>query len=256
MTEATSHPEGDAQGITQDDLLGGRVRLSQPARGYRAAIDPVLLAAAVPARAGERVLDLGCGVGAAALCLLARVPGVEVTGLEIQNALVRLAAANAALNGLADRFEVLEGDVLAPPPSLAGGGFDRVMLNPPYLAEGTSRPPDRLSQALATHEADARLADWLDTALVLLKPKGGLTLVHRADRLDDVLSCLRGRAGGIRILPFWPAAGKPAKRVLVAARKAVAGPLTLAPGLVLHEADGRFTAAAEAVLRDAVALAL
>jgi tRNA1(Val) A37 N6-methylase TrmN6 len=239
---------------TLDNLLGGRVRLRQPARGYRAAIDPVLLAAAVPARAGEHVLELGCGVGAAALCLLARVPGVRVTGLEVQSVLARLAAVNAATNGMADRFEVHEGDVLAPPSAVAGGGFDRVMLNPPYMAEGTSRPPARPAQALATHEAAARLADWLETALARLKPKGGLTLVQRADRLDEVLSCLRGRAGGIRILPLWPAAGKPAKRVLVAARKAAAGPLTLAPGLVLHEADGRFTAAAEAVLRDAAAL--
>jgi tRNA1(Val) A37 N6-methylase TrmN6 len=139
---------------------------------------------------------------------------------------------------------------------VARGGFDRVMVNPPYAAEGASRPPKRPAQALATHETDARLADWLDTALALLKPKGGLTIVHRADRLDEVLLCLRGRAGGIRILPLWPAAGKPAKRVLVAARKAAAGPLALAPGLVLHEADGRFTAAAEAVLREAAALTL
>jgi tRNA1(Val) A37 N6-methylase TrmN6 len=258
VSEPTLSPEdqAEAEGITQDALLDGRVRLHQPARGYRAAIDPVLLAAAVPARGGERVLDLGCGAGAAALCLLARVPGVEVTGLELQGAVARLAAANAELNGVADKFTVLEGDILAPPPTLAAGSFDRVMLNPPYVAAGVSRPPDRPSQALATHESDARLADWLAAALTLLRPKGGLTVVHRADRLGELLTGLQGRAGEIRIFPLWPAAGKPAKRILVAARKAVAGPLALAPGLVLHEADGSFTAEAEAVLRAVAALTL
>ena len=244
----------DLGGVTQDALLGGRVRLCQPAEGYRAAIDPVLLAAAVPARAGERVLDLGCGAGAAALCLLARVPGVEVTGLELQATLARLAAANAELNGLAGRFAVVEGDILRPPAALATDGFDRVMLNPPYFAAGANRPPGGLALALATHESDAGLDDWLETALGLLKPKGGLLVIHRADRLDALLAGLQGRAGDIRVFPLWPAVGRPAKRVLVAARKSVAGPLVLAAGLVLHAADGSFTSEAEAVLRAAAAL--
>jgi len=242
--------------ITRDALLGGRVQLCQPAKGYRAAIDPVLLAAAVPARAGEHVLDLGCGAGAAALCLLARVPGVEVTGLELQATLARLAAANAELNGLAGRFAVVEGDILRPPPALAADGFDRVMLNPPYLAAGANRPPGGSARALATHESDAGLGDWLETAFALLKPKGGLMVIHRADRLDALLAGLQGRAGEIRVFPLWPAAGKSAKRVLVAARKSVAGPLVLAAGLVLHAADGSFTPGAEAVLRAAAALEL
>lgn len=240
--------------ITQDALLGGRVQLRQPAKGYRAAIDPVLLAAAVPARTGERVLDLGCGTGAAALCLLARVPGVEAMGLELQGPLARLAAANAELNGLAGRFAVVEGDILRPPPALAADSFDRVMLNPPYLAARANRPPSAPLRALATHESDAVLADWLRTALALLKPKGGVSIVHRADRLDALLAGLRGKAGGIRVFPLWPAAGRPAKRVLVAARKAAAGPLVLAAGLVLHESHGGFTPQAEAILRGAAAL--
>ena len=258
MSPAPTTPETGTElgGVTQDALLGGRVRLCQPAEGYRAAIDPVLLAAAVPARAGERVLDLGCGAGAAALCLLARVPGVEVTGLELQAPLARLAAANAELNGLAGRFAVVEGDILRPPPALAADGFDRVMLNPPYLAAGANRSPGGSARALATHEGDAGLGDWLETALALLKPKGGLLVIHRADRLDALLADLRGRAGDIRVFPLWPAAGRPAKRVLVAARKSVAGPLVLAAGLVLHAADGSFTPEAEAVLRAAAALEL
>ncbi len=230
------------------------MQLCQPAKGYRAAIDPVLLAAAVPARSGERVLDLGCGVGAAALCLLTRVPGVEAAGLELQGPLARLAAANAELNGLDRRFAVFEGDILRPPSALAAGGFDRVMLNPPYLAAGANRPPSGSPRALATHEGAATLVDWLEAAHSLLKPKGELVAIHRADRLDALLAGLEGRAAGIRIFPLWPAAGKPAKRVLVAARKAAAAPLVLAAGLVLHEPDGGFTPQAEAVLRGAAAL--
>ncbi len=244
----------DLAGTTRDALLGGRVQLCQPAKGYRAAIDPVLLAAAVPARPGERVLDLGCGAGAAAICLLARVPAIEATGLELQGILARLAAANADLNGVAGRFTVVEGDVLSPPPGLAPGSFDRVMLNPPYLASGANRPPRASPRAMSTHEGDATLGDWLATALSMLKPKGALTVIHRAERLEELLTGLEGRAGGIRIFPLWPAAGKPAKRVLVTARTATAAPLVLAAGLVLHEPDGRFTPQAEAVLRGAKAL--
>ncbi len=258
MSAVPTAPHGGsgAGEITEDALLGGRVMLRQPAKGYRTAIDPILLAAAVSARTGEHVLDLGCGTGAAAICLLARVPGVRATGLELQAHLARLAAANAELNGFAERFGVVEGDILRPPPALVAGSFDRVMMNPPYLAARANRPPNDPPRALATHENDAVLDDWLEAALTLLKPKGELSIIHRADRLDALLAGLRGKAGGVRVFPLWPAAGRPAKRVLVAARKATAGALVLGAGLVLHEGAGGFTPQAEAVLRGAAALDL
>lgn len=242
--------------VTQDALLDGRVLLRQPAQGYRAAIDPVFLAAAVPARAGERVLDLGCGAGAAALCLLTRLPEVQATGLELQGEMARLAVDNGKSNGLSARFRVLEGDILAPPAALEPGSFDRVMLNPPYLAANSGRAAERPAQAAATREGEARLADWLRAAIHLLRPKGSLTVIHRADRLDGILAAFQGHAGEVKIFPLWPAAGRPAKRVVVAARKAVATPVTLMAGLVLHGAGGEFTPAAEAVLRGAEGLRL
>ncbi|AWK87468.1 tRNA1(Val) (adenine(37)-N6)-methyltransferase [Azospirillum thermophilum] len=242
----------------EDFLLGGRVRLLQPAGGYRAAIDPVLLAAFTPAAAGERVLDLGTGTGAAALCLAARVPGVTVTGLEALPEAADLARRNAALSGLADRVAVVEGDLLAPPAELAPVGWDRVMMNPPYLrADSASRPPDPW-KAAANVEGAARLTDWIGCAARMLAPRGGLTLVHRADRLDEILAALAaapfGGFGAPVVLPLWPKPGREARRVLVAARKGVRAPLRLAAGLVVHGEDGAYTPQAEHILRGAGAL--
>jgi tRNA1(Val) A37 N6-methylase TrmN6 len=234
--------------------LGGKVMFYQPAEGYRAAIDPVLLAAAVPARAGQHLLDLGAGAGAASLCLARRVPECRVTGLEIDPALVSLARTNAAENGFGEWLEFFAGNVAAPPFELRPDSFDAVMLNPPYRPEesGTPSPHDRKQRA--NEEGEADLGVWLGAALDMVKPKGSIVLVHRADRLDEILTLLHGKAGAIAILPLWPKAGRPAKRLILSARKGIRTGATMLPGLVLHETDGKYTAAAEAVLRDGAAL--
>lgn len=243
------------EATTEDTLLGGRVRLKQLAAGYRVAIDPVLLAAAVPARAGEQVLDVGSGVGAAALCLAVRVPGCRVAGLELQRAVVRLANDNAKLNGLEDRVVVMEGDLLRPPPRLAPGSFDHVMTNPPHLEPGQGTPSPSPGKNAANLEGEARLGAWIAFCLAMLRPKGSLTVIHRADRLDAVLAALYRKAGEITVFPLWPQAdGRAAKRVIVRARKDVETPGRLHFGLVLHRADGSFTEAVEAVLRQGAAL--
>jgi tRNA1(Val) A37 N6-methylase TrmN6 len=243
-------------GFTEDALLGGRVRLRQPAEGYRAAIDPVFLAAAVPASGREMVLDIGCGAGAAMLCLAARVPTCRVTGLELQPSLARLAGDNAALNGVAERVAAVRGDFLSPPPRLAPASFDHAMANPPFLDPAAATRSPHAGKAAANVEGEADLAAWVRFALTMVRSKGTLTFVHRADRLDFLMAALAGRAGEIVVFPLWPGAGKPAKRVLVRARKGVATPTRLAAGLVLHETDGRYTEAAEAVLRGAGMLEL
>lgn len=236
--------------VTADRLLGGRVLLRQPAQGYRAAIDPVLLAAAVPALGRGRVLDLGSGVGAAALCYAARVPGPDVVGLELQPDLAALAQDNAAANGMADRVRILAGDLLRPPPDLAPDSFDQVMANPPFLEASRADPSPLAGKAAADVEGAARLADWIELALALVRPKGGIALIHRADRLDEILARLYGHAGAVTVTPLWPHAGEPAKRVIVRARKGLRTPLRLSAGLTLHEAGGGYTAAARAVLYD------
>ncbi|HLI21027.1 MAG TPA: methyltransferase [Stellaceae bacterium] len=244
-------------GATSDDtLLGGRVRLRQPTQGYRVAIDPVLLAAAVPANAADVVLDLGCGVGAASLCLAARVPGCRIVGLERDPALERLAQENVAQNHLGERLAIVAGDLLAPPASLAPGSYTQVMANPPFMQAARASPSPLARKAAAAVESEATLVDWIDVALTMLRDKGVLTLVHRADRLGDILAALGGRAGGAIVFPLWPGAGKAAKRVLVQARKGSAAPMTLAAGLALHRPDGRNTEAAEAILRHGAALAM
>jgi tRNA1(Val) A37 N6-methylase TrmN6 len=251
----TAAQPGD-NGVTEDALLGGRVRLAQPASGYRAAIDPVLLAAAVAARAGERVLDAGAGVGAASLCLAARVAGCRIVGVERDSALVALFERNIAANGFGDRVSALAGDIAEPLPALAPGAFDRVMINPPYLtAEAADAPPDA-GRAAAMVEDAVDLAAWLDFGLAMVRRKGTLTVIHRADRLDALLAALYGRAGDVAVLPLWPKAGQAARRVIVAARKGIGGPARLRPGLVRPAPGGAYPAEAAAVLRGGGALDL
>ncbi len=240
--------------VTSDRLLGGRLVLRQPARGYRAAIDPVLLAAAAPAGDGH-VLDIGCGVGTAMLCLASRAAGCRLTGLEIQPDLAGLAKANVAANGLAERIDVVAGDLLSPPEEIGDAAFDGVLANPPYQAGDQSPPPDG-SKAIANQEGAARLEDWVRFAGRVLRPKAWIAMIHRADRIDALSAALHPEFGEIRIVPLWPKPGRPARRVIVLARKGVRSPAALLAGLVLHEEDGDYTAAAEAVLRDGAALPL
>jgi len=240
-------------GVSEDRLLDGRVLLRQPEDGYRAAIDPVLLAAAVTAEAGETVLDLGSGVGAASLCLASRVEGCRIFGLEMQPPLVALARQNIEINGFTGRVDTMIGTLQAPPPRLAPGSFHHVMTNPPFNAPEGTPSPSAIKDA-ANRETEVDLSAWMRFAVNMLRPKGVLTVVFRADRLDALMAALHGKAGEMVVTPLWPKRGRPAKRILLRARKGIATPLTLSPGLVLHEEDGRYTALADDILRRGQAL--
>jgi tRNA1(Val) A37 N6-methylase TrmN6 len=220
------------------------------------AIDSVFLAAAVPAEPHQLVLDIGCGSGAAALCLAARVTECRIAGLEMQRDLVRLAGDNAVLNGMGDRVSVMAGNLLQPPPRLSPGMFDHVMANPPFIERGRGTAATDPAKATASMEGEASLADWVRFALIMVREKGSVTFIHRADRIDALLAQIAGRAGEVVVFPLWPGAGRPASRILVRARKQIAAPARLMPGLVLHEPDGRFTAEADVVLRGGEALTL
>lgn len=242
--------------VTQDYLLGGRVQIRQPAEGYRVAIDPIFLAASLHPDAGSTILDIGSGVGAASLCLAARVPHCRITGLETQREMVRLANENIVLNTMRERIEILSGDLLRPPPRLAAGTFAHVMANPPYLEASAHTASSTVQKAQSHGEGEATLEHWVRFALLMVRPKGTVTFIHRADRLDMLLSYFAGKVGDIVVYPLWPGKEKPAKRVLIRGSKNTDGPLRLAPGMLLHGPDGQFTTTAEGILRDAQGLVL
>lgn len=250
----TNLSQNDQNTTSSDYLLGGRVLIRQPLQGYRVAIDPIFLAAAIDAQPGDTVLDVGTGVGAASLCLAARVPDCRIIGLEVQRSNVRLAAENIVLNNMRDRVEVLWGDLIQPPPRLAAGTFSHVMANPPYLEVNHATPSVYEHKAISNTTTSVGLEQWAKFALLMARPKGTITFIHRADRLSDILAYFHGKMGDIVIFPLWAGQGKPAKRLLVRGRKSTHGPSILSPGLVLHQSDGRFTQEAEDILRQGAPL--
>lgn len=237
-----------------DTLLDGRVALAQPVQGYRVAIDPVLLAATVPVTPGERILDVGTGVGAAALCLMARISDLGVVGLEVQPVLANLARENALNNG-ASGFTVITGDVAVPPAEIEMGSYDHVVSNPPYLPATHGHPPPDPIAVLAERESTANLGQWAAYCCDAATAAGTVTLVHRYDRLEEVVAALSAAGGEIVTYPLWPKReGEGAKRVIVQLRKAQPPGRRDLAGMVLHGEDDTYTDAAAAVLRDGGAI--
>ena len=250
MTVAPSPPQ-DVE-IVENALLGGRVRLCQPATGYRAGMDAALLAAAAGATAGERVIEAGCGAGAVLMQMAARAPDVALTGVERDPAMAALARENAALNGA--EATILDGDVAAGFRALGLEPFDLAVSNPPFFDDPTAlRLP-----APGKHGAwmaDDGLAAWTRFLLKAVREGGRIVIIHRADRLADLLALLGETAGSFSVRPVHPFAEEPAKRVLVQAIKTGKAPLRLLPPLVLHDrSGGKHTAGAEAILRGEAAL--
>lgn len=253
-----SEPRGPEE-LTDDGFLDCSLRILQPVKGYRAAIDAVMLAAAVPAGSGNCVLEAGIGAGVASLCLAKRVDGVTVTGVEAEPAFAELARENAARNGLAERVCVIEGDVRDQPSTelqALAGTFDHVFANPPYLIEGRARAPASATKARAQMGGKDDLAKWIAFLATMAARRGTLTLIHRADAMGHVLAALEPRFGGLIVYPLFPRAGAPASRVIVQGVNGSRAPLSVQRGLVLHEADGSYTQDADAVLREGRALVL
>lgn len=220
------------QMITEDKFLGGQLVLLQPRDGYRAGVDPVFLAASVAAHPGETVLDLGCGTGAAGLCLASRVEGLKVTGVERQPDYADLATKNAFDNGL--DMEVVTADLADLPPELREESFDHVIMNPPYHLRERSTTSDDAGREGALFE-ETPLATWVDVATRRLKPRGYMTLIQKAERLPEVLKAMDDRLGSILVKPLLPREGRAAVLVLVQARKGGRGAFRLAAPLILHD---------------------
>jgi tRNA1(Val) A37 N6-methylase TrmN6 len=248
---------------THDAFLGGSLMVSQPSRGYRAGLDAVLLAAAVPARQPDQpltVLDLGAGVGTVGLCIAARLAMAQVTLLETQPELVQLAACNIARNGLAARIRVIAANVHDSAERLQSQGllpdaFDHVVCNPPFDVEGHGRAPPNALKARSHAMPAGELEQWARVLARYCRPSGMVTMIHRADALGVVLAALSARFGDLRVLPLHPRVGEPATRVIVQGIKGSRAPLVLRAGLVLHKPDGHgFVDVLQAVLRDGAGL--
>ena len=237
--------------LTHDAFLCGKLHLWQPKQGYRAATDAVLLAAACPAKAGESVLDLGCGVGAASLCLASRVTGLMQSGLELQEDYAALARQNAAENGVA--LNVVVGDLTDMPAALRVG-FDHVIANPPWYPRAGS--PSPIAGRDTALRAELPLAEWVAAASKRLEPGGWLTMIFGTDGLPEVLSALAPRLGSAVVLPLAAREGRPALRVILRARKGGRAAFRLLAPLVTHQGaahDGdreSYTPRANAVLRE------
>lgn len=233
--------------IVENALLGGRVRLRQPTRGYRAGMDAALLAAATGATSGERVIEAGCGAGAVLMQIAARTPGAILAGLERDPVMADLARGNAALNGA--EAEIVTGDVAAGFRALGLAPFDLAVSNPPFFDDARAlRAPAPGKRG--AWMADDGLAAWTGFLLKAVREGGRIVVIHRADRLADLLALLGDKAGSFAIRPVHAFADESAKRVLVQAIKTGKAPLRLLPPLVLHERGGaKHSAEAEAILR-------
>jgi len=239
----------EKEGITEGTLLDGRLRYRQFKAGHRSGFEPVLLAATVPARAGERVLESGTGAGAALLCLAARVPGVSGVGVELVPALAALAAKNFQSNALGD-VSALQADATALP--FGPDSFHHVLSNPPWFGARSTASPDA-ARDLAHRAQPETLAAWTTELLRVLRTGGSISLILPATAFAEAAALLRPSCGGITLVPLWPRAGEPAKMVLLRARKGSKAPDSVHPGLVLH-GPGGLTPQAEAILRGGAAL--
>ncbi len=243
--------------LTQDAFLNGALNILQPKSGYRAATDPVFMAASIAAKPGDTVLEMGCGVGVAMLCLGQRVPDCKLTGLELQPEYADLARQNAEANDISAK--ILSGDLMQMPPELREQNFDHVMFNPPFYDYGKVTAPDDLGKSQA-HVMDLEISDWIKAGMKRLKPKGWLTFIHRIDILPKAMAALSEGAGDIIVKPLTSRSSQPAKRIIVTCRKGTNGPPVLLPPLVIHNSDahssdaGTYSSIAQGILRNGDAL--
>jgi tRNA1(Val) A37 N6-methylase TrmN6 len=239
-----------------DAWLGGRLMLAQPRRGHRVGTDAAMLAAAFDLADG-RVVDLGAGVGAVGLAIVSRNERATCDLVEVDPAMAALAKDNASRNELCERARIVAADVFDRVALRAAGlgaeSADAIVTNPPFFEAAGVRAPSDAATARAWvfggGAGEAPLVAWIRAGLALLKAHGRFAMIHRPEALPAILAGAEGRLGGLAIIPLYPRAGGAAHRLLVSGVKGSRAPLRIAPGLVLHEADGRLTAEAEAIHR-------
>lgn len=249
--------DGIAADVSRDAFLGGRIHVLQPRKGFRSGIDAVLLAASVAAQPGDSVLELGCGVGVASLCLHARIPNLRLVGVEVQPDYAALAEQNVASNNAA--MTVVTADLRTLPTPLRQQQFGHVMMNPPYFDRATGPASPNIGRDLAL-AGDTPLGDWLDVGLRRLAPKGTLTVIQHITRLPEVLGFAHGRLGSIVVLPIAGRSEHLPNLFLLQGRHSGKAPFSLRKSLVLHDGDRHladeesFAPTVRAILRDGAAL--
>lgn len=237
------------QDFTKDDFLGGLISLKQPEKGYRITSDTVLLAATLKTKPGESIIDIGAGSGGILSCFAARAgkaaDDITMSGVDIQADLLMLARENNK------SITYIQGDILNEISGCEPNSFHHVVTNPPYYEKGKISKSPYKSKAIAHGNDMDDLTIWIERCLRMVRPKGYLSLVHRADRLDDILCALKPKAGSIIVYPLYSKAGNDANRVIIRAQKGGKGLLSLKSGLIMHKSDGKYTEAAENILRHA-----
>lgn len=244
-------PPSSMPDVIETTLLRGQVKLLQPREGFHASMDTVLLAAATHVNEGQTLLDVGCGVGSAGLCVTLKNKNITLFGIDIFEENIVLARENARINGVSDRvmfeFNSLQQDTV-----LKDNYFDVVMTNPPYQSGGKHTPSPHAQKSLAHGEdgSDITLGEWCKYLHKKLKQGGKMVMVHRADRLDEIIRALTERRwfGSLVVKPVHSRVNEPAKRILISARKERYAPIVIKPALVMHQADGSYTAEAAAIL--------
>ncbi len=240
-------------------VLNKKLALHQAPEGFRTSMDSIMLAAACPAKSGDSILDLGCGVGSAGLCAIYRITGTSLTGIDIQQDHIRLAEKNAQVNNTQNRTTFICDDVKTAQLNTC----NHVICNPPYMDAGThlQSPSPAKAKAMGHIEDDITLQDWLSCAHRHIKGQGSLTMVHDAGQIDNIIHALYGkrggkRFGGVEIIPIYSRQSAPAKRVIVRAYKHKKSKATLHSGIIMHEQDGTYTKEADNILRHAAPLFL
>jgi len=236
--------------FSQDDFLGGRLCLKQPIKGYRITSDSVFLAATITLKKGDKLLDVGAGSGGLLSLIAARsesnAEDFTMHGIEIQQDLLQLARENASPG-----IEYFQGDIFKNVEGCEPNSYHHVISNPPYYEKGKISSSPYKSKAIAHGNGLPDLKVWIDRCLRMVRPKGYLTIVHRADRLDDIITALNSKAGGMIIYPLRSKAEKDANRVIIRAQKDTNGLLALKFGMIVHKSDGNYTDEAENILRHA-----
>jgi tRNA1(Val) A37 N6-methylase TrmN6 len=244
--------------LTEDAFLGGKLKILQPEKGYRAGIDAVFLAATIPVQPGDTVFEAGIGVGVASLCIMARQPAVHVTGMEITARYAMMCEENAKRNGFAHNIRVIHADVkealrkdLASMPQ--HGSFAHAFANPPYFEEGKVTPSPSLLKAQAHSFGPDDLELWIKVMGFMVGLRGTVTMIHRAETLGKILNAMDEKFGDIRVAPLYAREGTAASRIVVQGVRGSKAPMQLLPGLILHGQGNEFTPDADAVLREGMA---